>query len=136
MFSMASIPADFQDLFEKQTFAHLSTLLPDGSPHVTPVWIGYDVDADRLLVNTERGRRKEKNIRNDPRVAISMTDPDNPYRMLSVQGEVDETTTEGAREHIDQMAKRYMGEDEYPNPIQTERVMISIKPEHVSHYEP
>ncbi|QFU82847.1 PPOX class F420-dependent oxidoreductase [Natronorubrum aibiense] len=132
---MASIPAEFQDLFEKQTFAHIATLLPNGAPHVTPVWIDYDADADRLLVNTERDRRKEKNVRNDPRVAVSMTDPDNPYRMLSVTGEVDELTTDGAREHIDELAQRYVGEDEYPNPIQTERVLVSIRPDHVSHFE-
>ena len=76
---MGSIPADVQDVFEKRTFAHIATVLPDGSPHSTPVWVDYDADADRLLVNTERGRRKEKNVRNDPRVAISMTDPDDPY---------------------------------------------------------
>lgn len=133
---MASIPVEYHDLFEKQTFAHVATLLPNGALHVTPVWVDYDADADRLLVNTERGRRKEKNARNDSRIAISMTDPDNPYRMLSVTGEVDEITTEGAREHIDEMAQRYMGEDEYPNPIQTERILISIKPDHVSAYEP
>ncbi|ELY44331.1 PPOX class F420-dependent oxidoreductase [Natronorubrum sulfidifaciens] len=132
---MASIPTEFQDLFEKQTFAHVATLLPNGAPHVTPVWIDYDADAERLLVNTERDRRKEKNVRNDPRVAVSMTDPDNPYRMLSVTGEVDDLTTDGAREHIDDLAHRYMGEDEYPNPIETERVIISISPERVSHFE-
>ena len=133
---MGSIPEDFHDLFEKRTFAHVSTLLPDGAPHSTPVWVDYDGDADRLLVNTERERRKEKNVRNDPRVAVSMTDPDNPYRMLSVTGEVDELTTEGAREHIDELTKRYMGEDEYPNPIETERVIIAIRPERVSHFGP
>ncbi|APW98451.1 PPOX class F420-dependent enzyme [Halobiforma lacisalsi AJ5] len=132
---MASIPEDFHDLFEKKTFAHISTLLPDGSPHVTPVWIDYDADAGRLLVNTERDRRKEKNVRNDPRVAVSMTDPDDPYRMLSVTGEAAELTTDGAREHIDELAHRYMGE-EYPNPIETERVIISIEPEHVSAFGP
>ncbi|WP_306060381.1 PPOX class F420-dependent oxidoreductase [Natronococcus wangiae] len=132
---MRSIPDDFHDLFEKETFAHLTTLLPDGTPHSAPVWIDYDSDTDRLLVNTERDRRKEKNARNDPRIAISMTDPDNPYRMLSVTGEVDEVTTDGAREHIDELAKRYTGEDEYPNPIETERVIISIKPEDVRHFE-
>ncbi|WP_049922726.1 PPOX class F420-dependent oxidoreductase [Halopiger djelfimassiliensis] len=132
---MASIPDDFQGLFEKETYAHLTTLLPDGTPHATPVWIDYDADADRLLVNTERDRRKEKNARNDPRIAVSMTDPDNPYRMLSVTGEVDEVTTDGAREHIDELAKRYTGEDEYPNPIETERVIISIEPQDVRHFE-
>lgn len=129
---MQSIPADYHDLFEKPTIAHLSTLLPDGSPHAAPVWIDYDGDTGRLLVNTERGRRKEKNVRKDPRVAVSMTDPENPYRMLSVRGEVVETTTEGAREHIDELAKRYMDEDEYPNPIQTERVILVIAVEHVA----
>ncbi|RQG92356.1 PPOX class F420-dependent oxidoreductase [Natrarchaeobius chitinivorans] len=132
---MASIPDDFQDLFEKETFAHVSTLLPDGSPHVTPVWIDYDADKNRPLVNTERDRRKEKNARNDPRVAVSMTDPDNPYRMLSVTGDVDEITTANAREHIDELAQRYTGEDEYPNPIETERVIISIEPDRVSAFE-
>lgn len=133
--TMASIPADFRDLFEKGTFAHLATLLPNGAPHVTPVWVDHDPDTDRLLVNTERGRRKEKNAQNDPRVAISMTDPDNPYRMLSVRGEVYEITTDGARDHIDELAKRYMGADEYPNPIQTERVILSISPDHVTSME-
>ena len=76
-------------------------------------------------------RRKEKNARNDSRVGVSMTDPDNPSRMLSVTGTVDEITTDGAREHIDELAMRYMGEDEYPNPIQTERVIITIKPEQI-----
>ncbi|WP_049912613.1 PPOX class F420-dependent oxidoreductase [Natrialba hulunbeirensis] len=132
---MASIPDDFQDLFEKETFAHVATLLPDGAPHVTPVWIDYDADTDRLLVNTERDRRKEKNARNDARVAVSMTDPDNPYRMLSVTGTVDEVTTENAREHIDELSQRYTGNDEYQSPIQSERVIISIEPERVSHFE-
>ncbi|MFB6087175.1 MAG: PPOX class F420-dependent oxidoreductase [Haloarculaceae archaeon] len=130
---MPSIPEDFQELFEKKTFAHVGTLLPDGSPHVTPVWVDYDAEADRLLVNTERDRRKEKNVRADPRVAVSIIDPDDPYRMLSVRGEVDRITTEGAREHIDELAERYMGVDEYPNPIQTERVILEIRPDDVSH---
>jgi PPOX class probable F420-dependent enzyme len=132
---MAAIPDDFRDLFEKRTFAHIGTLLPNGAPHVTPVWVDYDPDANRLLVNTERGRRKEKNVRNDPRVGVSMTDPDNDYRMLSVTGEVEAITTEGARAHIDELAKRYMGADEYPNPIQTERVILSIRPDQVTHME-
>ncbi|WP_276259974.1 PPOX class F420-dependent oxidoreductase [Haloglomus litoreum] len=129
---MAAIPDEYHDLFEKPTIAHLSTLLPDGSPHSAPVWIDYDADAERVLVNTERDRRKEKNVRGDPRVAVSMTDPDNPYRMLALRGEVDEITTEGAREHIDELAGQYMGEEDYPNPIQTERVILEIAVEHVS----
>lgn len=128
---MADIPAEYHDLFEKATFAHLTTMRPDGDPHATPVWIDYDSDADRLLINTERGRRKEQNVANDPTVAVSMTDPEDPYRFLSVTGEVDETPTDGAREHIDTLAQRYMDKDEYPTPIQTERVVLRIRPDEV-----
>jgi PPOX class probable F420-dependent enzyme len=128
---MATIPPEFHDLFEKATFAHVTTMTPDGKPHATPVWVDYDTDEDRLLVNTERGRRKERNVAQDPRVAVSMVDPDNPYRYLSVTGEVVETTTEGAREHIDELARRYMGEDEYPNPVETERVVLHIRADEV-----
>lgn len=129
---MPSIPAEFHDLFERPTIAHLSTLLPDGAPHSAPVWIDHDAETDRLLVNTERGRRKEKNVREDRRVAVSMTDPDNPYRMLSVRGTVAAITSEGAREHIDELTQRYMGEDEYPTPIETERVILEIEAEHAT----
>ena len=128
---MASIPDDFRDLFEKKTFAHVATLTDEGLPHVTPVWIGYDEDDDRLLINTERGRQKERNVRQNSAVGVSMTDPDDPYRHLSVIGEVDEITTEGAREHIDRLAQRYMDVEEYPNPIETERVILRIRADQV-----
>ena len=128
---MVSIPEDTHDLFEKATFAHFATMTPTGYPHVTPVWIDYDADTDHLMVNSERERRKTKNVETNPKVGVSMTDPDNPYRFLSVFGDGDEITTEGAREHLDVMAKRYMGEDEYPNPIQSERVILRVDPARV-----
>lgn len=128
---MTGIPEAFYDLFEKATFAHVTTMTPDGEPHATPVWIDYDREANRLLVNTERGRRKERNAASDPRIAVSMTDPETPYRFLSVTGDVTEITTDGAREHIDVLAERYMGEAEYPNPIETERVILRIRPDEV-----
>ncbi|ELY70913.1 putative F420-dependent enzyme [Natrinema versiforme JCM 10478] len=128
---MASIPDDFHDLFEKETFAHVATLTEDGLPHVTPVWIDYDEADDRLLVNTERGRQKERNVRSDPSVGVSMTDPDDPYRFLSVIGEVEELTTEGAREHIDELARRYQDVDEYQPTIETERVILRIRADQV-----
>jgi len=128
---MPQIPETYHDLFEKQTFAHVTTMTPDGKPHTTPVWIDYDAEDDRLLVNTERGRRKERNVANDPTVSVSMADPDNPYRFLSVTGEVTAVTTDGAREHIDVLAERYMGESEYPDPIETERVILRIRAEEV-----
>jgi PPOX class probable F420-dependent enzyme len=128
---MESIPADVHDLFEKPTFAHFATMTPTGYPHVTPVWVDYDDETGRLLVNTERERRKTKNVEGNPKVGVSMVDPENPYRFLSVFGDVDEITTEGARDHIDVLAGRYLGEEEYPNPIQSERVILRIAPERV-----
>lgn len=130
---MATIPAEFHDLFEKPSIAHVVTMLPDGQPHSTPVWIDYDDGADRLLVNTERERRKARNAAEDPRVAVSVTDPADPYRYLSVTGEVEAITAEGARDHIDQLTRRYMGEEEYPSPIESERVILRIRPDRVFH---
>ena len=128
---MSVVPSEYHDLFEKATIAHVVTMLPNDMPHTTPVWIDYDADDDRLLVNTERNRRKSKNAEHDDRVAVSMTDPDDPYRFLSVTGRVEAITTDGAREHIDELAGRYMGKAEYPNPIQSERVILRIRPEEV-----
>lgn len=127
---MTGIPGSFHDLFEKATFAHVVTLDPDGQPHATPVWIDYDAGADRLLVNTERHRRKTRNVERDPTVAVSMTDPEDPYRYLSVTGTVEEITTEGAREHIDRLSQRYFGES-YPSEIKSERVLLRIRPDRV-----
>ena len=127
---MTSIPEEFHELFEKETYAPVATMTPEDAPHVTPVWVGYDAEADRLLVNTERDRRKERNLSDDPRVGVSMVDPDNPYRHLSIIGEVDEMTEEGAREHIDELSRRYTGDDYQPE-IQTERVIVKIRPDEV-----
>ena len=127
---MTSIPEEFHELFERETYAHVATMTPEDAPHVTPVWVGYDAEADRLLVNTERDRRKERNLSDDPRVGVSMVDPDNPYRHLSIIGEVDEMTEEGAREHIDELSRRYTGDDYQPE-IQTERVIVKIRPDEV-----
>jgi PPOX class probable F420-dependent enzyme len=127
---MTSIPEEFHELFEKETYAHIATMTPEDTPHVTPVWIDYDAEADRLVMNTERERRKEKNLSNDSRIGVSMVDPDNPYRHLSIIGEVDEMTEEGAREHIDELSQRYTGDDYQPE-IQTERVLVKIRPDEV-----
>jgi PPOX class probable F420-dependent enzyme len=123
---MVAIPEDYHDLFEKPTFAHIGTVLPNGVPHVTPVWVDYDPEREHVLVNTERDRRKERNVRENPAVGVSMCDPQDPYRYLSVIGEVDEITTEGARAHIDELAQRYVGTD-YQNPIETDRVLLRIR---------
>ena len=102
---MAEIPPEFRDLFEKRSFAFVVTLLPDGSPHVTPTWVGFD--GEHVLVNVVDGSRKDKNVRKDARVALAIADPENPYRYLSVRGEVIERREEGAREHLDELAERY-----------------------------
>lgn len=127
------IPESFHDVFDKKTFAHLSTRLPDGSPHVTPVWVDYDATAGELLVNTERGRRKERNVQRTPEVGMSMTDPDDPYRFLSVAGSVSDITTDGAIEHINELTQRYMDQEEYPQlgEEEGERVILRIEPENV-----
>ncbi|WP_255150717.1 PPOX class F420-dependent oxidoreductase [Halorarius halobius] len=132
---MAQIPERFHDLFDVKTFGHFSTVMPDGTPQVTPVWVDYDEPANRVLVNTARGRRKERNVRRNPKVGMSMTDPSDPYRFLSVRGEVTDLTEEGADAHIDALAKRYMGADEYPNRDSEDgaRVVIRIRPDAVSH---
>jgi PPOX class probable F420-dependent enzyme len=129
--NVPQIPEEYHDLFDRPTIAHVVTLFPDGRPHATPVWIDYDAGEDRLLVNTERGRRKTRNVEQNPTVAVSMTDPDDPYRFISVTGAVDEVTTEGARAHIDELAGRYMDVDKYPNPVETERIVLRIRPDDV-----
>jgi PPOX class probable F420-dependent enzyme len=99
-------------MLEGRNFAHLATVMPDGSPQVSVVWI--DVDGDAILVNSAEGRTKTRNIERDPRVALSVYDQENPYRQLMVRGRVVDATHEGAKEHIDALAKKYLGTDVYP----------------------
>ncbi|MFB3902996.1 MAG: PPOX class F420-dependent oxidoreductase [Acidobacteriota bacterium] len=125
------IPQKYLDLFQKPCFAHLATLMPDGRPQVTPVWCDYD--GTYVVVNTAKGRQKDRNMRRDKRVALSIMDPKNPYRYLEVRGTVAEITEEGASEHIDKMAKKYLGVDKYPNAQPGEvRVLYKIRPEKTS----
>jgi PPOX class probable F420-dependent enzyme len=125
------IPESHADILDKPAFAHLATIMPDGSPQASAVWV--DTDGPHIVVNSAEGRVKDRNIRRDPRVAISVADPDNPYRLLMIRGRVTKITTDGADEHIDRMAKKYMGVDEYPlrTPDET-RVMYYIEPERVA----
>jgi PPOX class probable F420-dependent enzyme len=106
------IPESHRDLLESKALAHLATLMPDGSPQTTPVWC--DFDGTHVRVNSARGRRKDRNMRRDPRVALSLCDPGNPYRYLEIRGHVAHITEEGADAHIDQLAKAYLGVDTYP----------------------
>ncbi len=128
---MKQIPDSHADILDKPAFAHLSTLMPDGSPQASAVWV--DTDGALIVVNSAEGRLKDRNMRRDPRVAISVTDPDNPYRSLMIRGRVVKITNDGADAHIDKMAKKYMGVDEYPFRSADEvRVMYYIEPERVA----
>ncbi len=123
------IPQSHRDLFDKKALAHLATLMPDGRPQVTPVWC--DFDGTYVRVKSAKGRRKDRNMRRDPRVSLSLCDPDNPYRYLEVRGRVVKVTEEGADEHIDALAKKYLGVDQYPHRNDEEvRVMYNIAPDH------
>jgi PPOX class probable F420-dependent enzyme len=125
---MAAIPEKFLDLTEKKAFAQIATLMPDGSPHVSPVWFEYD--GQHLIVNSAKGRVKDRNVRRDPRVGIDIVDPDNPYRHLSIRGRVVDITEEGADAQIDKLTKKYLGLDSYPNRGNGEvRVIYKIEPE-------
>jgi len=127
---MATIPASHADLLAKPAFANLATLNPDGSPQVTPVWV--DFDGSHVIVNTARGRVKAKNLAREPRVALSIADPENPYRYLGVQGRVIEMTEQGGDAHIDKMAKKYLGKDSYPFRQPGEvRLVVKIAPDKV-----
>jgi PPOX class probable F420-dependent enzyme len=124
----SGIPQTHLDLFKKKAFAHLATLMPDGKPQVTPVWVDYD--GKYVIINTAQGRLKDKNMQRDGRVALSITDPDNPYRYLEVRGSIAERTLKGADAHIDAMAKKYLDQDKYPFRQPGEvRVIYKVLPE-------
>ena len=127
----ATIPESFKDLFTKVAFAHLATCMADGSPQLTPVWVDYD--GSHVRVNSAKGRLKDKNMRRNKRVALSIQDPENAYRYIAVRGEVVEITEQGADAHIDALAKKYLGKDRYPfrGPGEV-RVIYKIRPEKVS----
>jgi PPOX class probable F420-dependent enzyme len=125
------IPEEFKDLFGKVAYANIATVMPDGTPQVTPVW--FDYDGNYLRVNSAKGRVKDKNMRRNKNVALSIQDPDNAYRYLAVRGKVDDITEEDADAHIDSLAKKYLGKDKYPfrGPGEV-RVIYKIRPEKVS----
>lgn len=127
---MASIPTEFRDLFDKKAFAHVATIGAGGRPQSTPVWIDYD--GRHIRFNTARGRIKDKNLQQNPVVALSVLDPDNPYRYIQVRGRVAEMTEQGADAHIDALARKYLGQDRYPFRQPGEvRVIVKVVPEHV-----
>jgi PPOX class probable F420-dependent enzyme len=129
--AQTALPDSHLDLFKKKAFASLATLMPDGGPQVTPVWVDYD--GRHVVINTAEGRQKDKNLTRDGRVALAIMDPENPYRYLEIRGRVVERTRDGADAHIDSMAKKYLGQDKYPFRRPGEvRVIYKIQPEHTT----
>ena len=127
---MTAIPQTHRDLLDKKAFAHLATVGPDGTPQVTPVWI--DFDGRHVRFNTARGRVKTRNFERNPTVALSIQDPENPYRYMQVKGRVVEVTEQGADAHIDALAKKYLGQDRYPHRRPGEvRVTVKVAPEKI-----
>ena len=129
------ITPEIEKFLEGNNFAYFATLMKDGSPHVAPTWIDYD--GKMILINTASGRVKENNVKRDKRVAISVSDNSNPYEMITIRGTVEEITDKNADEHIDKLAKRYLGLDKYPFRSPTEkRIILKILPEKVFHQKP
>ena len=133
--SQKVITPEIAKLFEGKNFASFATLMKDGSPHVAPTWV--DLDGNTILINTAGGRVKEKNIRRDNRIALSIYDQENPYHMVAIRGRVSDLTEIGAEEHIDKMAKKYFGLDKYPRRSEDEkRIILKIQPEKIHHQQP
>lgn len=119
-------------LFREPQIATFVTLMPDGSPQVTPVWVDVEPDGSHVLVNTVEGRLKSENAERDPRVAVSVVDAGNPWRFAVVRGDIVERRHGGADEHIDTLAQKYMGQETYPwHKPEERRVILRIKPHHV-----
>jgi len=126
---MATLTEKQREFLDNPFAATVTTLRKDGSPHDTVVWI--DTDNGNVMFNTAVGRAKERHLRNDPRVAVMVIDPENHYRWVSVSGQA-ELTTEGADAEIDKLSKKYLGKDEYPwrNP-EEQRINVRITPEKI-----
>ena len=126
-----SLSTKARELIARPVLASLTTLGKDGSPQVTPLWI--DRGGDDLLFNTAKGRVKERHMENDPRVAVSVVDPDDQYNVVAVRGTVIDITTDGADEHIDALAKKYLGVDSYPMRQEGEvRVKVRVRTDRIA----
>ena len=127
---MAEVPENLADLLDTKGFAHLATLGLDGAPHTSPVW--YDWDGEYVLVSHTKERQKYRNVKNDSRVALSILDPENPYRYLEIRGVVEEVVDDPDKTLIHKLAKKYRDLDEYPyDGPGDNRVIFKIKPQKV-----
>jgi PPOX class probable F420-dependent enzyme len=125
------IPDTHRDLLGKKGFAHVATIGPSGEPHSSPVW--YDWDGEHLLFSQTKTRQKYRNLQRDPRLAISITDPDNPYRYLEIRGTLDGVEEDEGNAFINAMAKKYIDEDVYPwHQPGDERIVLKVRPTHTT----
>lgn len=130
-YGLVELTETARELIEDTNLAHFVTLMKDGSPQVTPLWV--DHDGTHVILNTAEGRQKPRNLARDKRVAISITDQHNVYRYVQIRGRVVEVTREGAWEHINKLARKYRGADtKYPERSGEVRLMIKVLPEHIS----
>jgi len=128
---MKPLPELVRKLIEAKTYAHFATLMPDGSPQVTQTWV--DHDGDIVIINTFEGSQKHRNVLRNPRVALDVCDPTSPGSVAVIRGRVREVTFDGAEDHIDRMAKKYMGQDKYPmRQPGIRRVLIKVEPTHIT----
>jgi PPOX class probable F420-dependent enzyme len=131
---MNIIPDKYRDLLDRPIVVSLATLMNEGPPQVQPVWCNFD--GTHILVNTEKGRQKYRNMSRRPAVTILAIDPDNALRWLEVRGTVVGETEEGAFEHIDELARLYLGVDKYPFHQEGDvRVIFKIAPRRVATIE-
>ena len=130
MASNAQITPSLERLLKEASYGQLATLMPDGAPQITQVWL--DTDGRHILVNTVASHQKVKNVRRDSRVAINVHDPTQPYRIANIRGKVVEVTLVGADQHIDSLAKKYLGVDQYPfRRDGQQRIVLKIEPERI-----
>ncbi len=126
----ATIEGRSKELLQAKNFCNVSTIRSDGSVHSAPVWV--DLQDGRPVLNTAEGRAWPANLERDPRVTLTVQNMDNPYEYVAIRGRVAERTHDGADEHIDAMAKKYLGQDTYPfRQPGEERVIIRIDPQYV-----
>jgi PPOX class probable F420-dependent enzyme len=129
--TMTVIPENYKDLLDSNALAHVATIGPNGEPQNNPVWFGWD--GTHLRFSQTKGRQKYRNMQREPRVALSIVDPTNPYRYLEIRGVVERIDDDSSLDFINSMAKKYIGQDRYPwHRPEDERVVIVVRPEHTS----
>lgn len=128
---MSVIPENYTDLLKSNALAHIATVGPKGEPQSTPVW--FDWDGEHILFSQTKNRQKYHNLQREPRIALSIVDPTNPYRYLEVRGKVVSLDDDANNKFINSMAKKYINQDVYPwHRPEDERVVVVIEPEHIT----